>query len=39
MIIPGGQIGEVVKNGKGIKQYQAVDTDKIEYCWKHNFNQ
>ena len=34
-IVQGGQIGEIVKNGKGIKQYQAINTDDLEYCWRH----
>lgn len=36
MIIQGGESGQVAKNGKLLeKQYQTVDTDNLEYCWKH----
>lgn len=36
MIIPGGQIGEIVEEGRvQEKQYQPVDTDGLEYCWRH----
>jgi len=36
MIIKGGQTGETVENGKILaKQYQPIDTDTLEYCWKH----
>ncbi len=39
MMIPGGQIGEIADKGKlKEKQYQAVDTDDLEYCWLHNLN-
>lgn len=36
MIISGGEIGQVVKEGKVEKQYQAVNTDTIDYCWNHS---
>ena len=37
MIIPGGQIGEIASKGRvAEKQYQAVDTDTLSYCWRHN---
>lgn len=36
-IIPAGEIGQIVKEGKLIeKQYQPFDTDKIDYCWRHS---
>jgi len=37
MIIPGGQIGEIASKGRvAEKQYQAVNTDDLSYCWRHN---
>ncbi len=37
MIVPGGQVGELASKGKAVeKQYQAVNTDTLEYCWLHN---
>ena len=37
MIIPGHQIGEIVKDGKLVKkQYKPIDTDTIPFCWLHN---
>jgi hypothetical protein len=36
MIVPGGNIGEVVSK-KGVeKQYQPVDTDTLSYCYRCN---
>jgi len=36
MLIPGGQIGERASKGRITeKQYQAVNTDKLDYCWRH----
>jgi hypothetical protein len=38
MLIPGGQIGEIVKDGViQEKQYEAVNTDTLEYCWLHPY--
>lgn len=37
MIIAGGEIGNIVKNGKVTeRQYQSVNTDTLEYCWRHH---
>jgi hypothetical protein len=36
MIVAGGEIGQVVENGKVTKQYQALDTDMFDYCWNHS---
>lgn len=36
MLIAGGEIGQIVKNGKVTeRQYQKVDTDSLIYCWRH----
>jgi hypothetical protein len=37
MIIPAYQSGEVAEGGKIVsKQYQPIDTDTLEYCWRHS---
>jgi len=37
MIIPAGEMGQIVKEGKIVeRQYQPFDTDKTDYCWKHS---
>jgi hypothetical protein len=34
-IIQGGEVGQIVNNGKVTKQYEAINTDSLEYCWRH----
>jgi hypothetical protein len=37
MIVQGGQIGQIVRKGEKVEnQYQAINTDDLEYCWRHN---
>ena len=36
VVIAGGQIGEIASKGRVTeKQYQAVDSDTLSYCWRH----
>lgn len=36
-LIPAGEIGQIVKNGKITeRQYQTVNTDTLDFCWRHN---